>query len=78
MSGGLQGFFGQIHHPLRSPEVLKLAMPVAGILDAWRTGVFHISKDSFTQLFSCCLIQPLIMSLLLGESGFRGRVQSLP
>lgn len=49
MSGGLQGFFGQIYHPFRSPEVLKLAIPVAGILDAWRTGVFHISKDSFTQ-----------------------------
>lgn len=49
MSGGLQGFFGQINHLFRSPEMLKLAMSVAGIFDAWRTGLFHISKDSFTQ-----------------------------
>lgn len=49
MSGGLQGLFGQINHLFRSPEMFKLAMSVAGIFDAWRTGLFHISKDSFTQ-----------------------------
>lgn len=36
MSGGLQGFFGQINHPFRFPEVLKLAVTVTVYFWGWQ------------------------------------------
>lgn len=37
MSGGLQGFFGQRNHPFRSPEILKLAVPVSVYFGCWQS-----------------------------------------
>lgn len=79
-SGGLQGFFGQVYHPDKPPGALKLAMPVASMLNAQRAGVFHVSNDSFPQcsfIFLSFNMALFIRSLLLGQPEFEGNAQSL-
>ena len=51
MLDGLQGFFGQVYDPFGLPEFLKLAMPMAGVSDAWRTRFSHINRGSFNQCY---------------------------
>lgn len=76
MPGGLQGFFGQTNHPFRSPEVLKLEVPISVYSGCWQNTDLPKMKRFFSlngPFFSCHLMAASYESSpQLGGRAFHG------